>query len=277
MKRKIDVSENIGKLNFWVRRSIGLFNDTAYIDNIQGIYPFEIAQPQRLDQTISRELIAAHHNRDTKKLISLLVQQKKFPYEEPVWYLLKNIKGCLEKNPRQVRRIATSLYSMTAEETIMRLESPPDLNTQVGPMFYSWLRRAYKFIKKEDFKNKKRGIYILDASEEEGKQFVEKVLGQSIEKRPDLVAKVNEQYIIGEAKWIGQPGGNQEKQVQEVLKFCKNQRGRVRRIGIVDGFPWALYNRNERLIESKEAILIQESPYDILSALLIKDYFKQFS
>ncbi len=95
--------------------------------------------------------------------------------------------------------------------------------------------------------------------------------------RPDLIAKSGSHYIIGEAKWVGQPGGNQTKNIEEVLAFCNLQRGDIRRIGIIDGFPWAVYGTNGRLIESKEAVLVQESPFDILSALLLNDYLTQFA
>jgi len=275
MKRTIDVINTPEKLNIWVRRSIELFNKTAYLDNIQEIYPFEIASQQRImKDTVRRDIIQAHQSRDTKRLLDLLIAQTKFAYEDPMWYLLKNIKSCAANNPKQIQRIANILYSMTAEETIIRLESPPKLNTQIGPMFSSWIRKSFDHLSLERFQTSKKGVFILEASEEEGKQFVKKVLKQNVAKRPDLVAKVNKQYIIGEAKWIGQPGGNQEKQVKEVLEFCKNQRGNIRRIGIVDGFPWALYNKKGSLINNKEAVLIQESPYDILSALLLKGYLR---
>jgi hypothetical protein len=94
--------------------------------------------------------------------------------------------------------------------------------------------------------------------------------------RPDLIAKAGRQYVIGEAKWVGQPGGNQTKNVSEVLDFCNLQRGAVRRIEIVDGFPWAIYGTNGHVIESKEAVMVQESPYDILIALLLNEYLSQF-
>lgn len=276
MKRKLDIIKNPEKLNPWVKRSIALFNETAYLDNIQGIYSFQITSQQRIEDSIRREIIQAHQSRDTERLINLLLSQTKFPYEEPIWYLLKNVKGCAANNPRQFQRIADILYSMTVEETIRRLESPPDFNTQIGPMFGAWLKRNFNSLSIQQFQLSEKGIFILEASEDEARQFIKEILKQDLEKRPDLVAKVNKQYIIGEAKWIGQPGGNQEKQVKEVLNFCRNQRGVIRRIGIVDGFPWAVYNRTGSLINSKEAVLIQESPYDILSALLLKDYFQQF-
>ncbi len=277
MKRTIDIINNPENLNPWVRHSVALFSETSYLDNIQEIYPFQISQhPQRINSRIRRAIIQAHQGRDTEKLLSLLESQIKFPYEDPVWYLLKKVRGCLANNPSQVQRIADSLYSMTAEETVIRLESPQKLNTQIGPMFRAWLKRTFNFLPLNPFQSSQNGIFVLEASEEAGKQFVQNILRQVVAKRPDLIAKVNTQYIIGEAKWIGQPGGNQGKQVQEVLVFCRNQRGNIRRIGIVDGFPWAVYNRNGKMINNEEAVLIQESEYDILSALLLNDLFLQF-
>lgn len=276
MKRNIDIIRNPKKLNPWVKKSITLFNETAYLDNIHGIYPFQVAPQQRIEGSIRREMIQAHQSRDTERLLNLLMSQTRFPYEEPIWFLLKNVRSCATNNPRQIQRIADTLYSMTAEETLRRIESSPDFNTQIGPMFGAWLKRNFKSLSTPQFQSAGKGIFVLEASEDEAMQFVREILKQDLEKRPDLVAKVNAQYIIGEAKWIGQPGGNQEKQVKEVLLFCKNQRRDIRRIGIVDGFPWALYNSNGNLINTKETVLIQESPYDTLSALLLKDYFQQF-
>ena len=60
-----------------------------------------------------------------------------------MWYLLKSIAGCLQNNPQQIQRIADTLHSMTAEETVVRLEAAPKLNTQMGPMFNSWLRGKF--------------------------------------------------------------------------------------------------------------------------------------
>ncbi len=165
---------------------------------------------------------------------------------------------------------------MTADETVFRLESAPKLNTQMGPMFTNWLRDNFNLLNIDDFTNSTEGIYILNSSEQDGKIFVNEVLNQNLDKRPDLVAKVNNTYIIGEAKWIGQSGGNQEKQVKEVLKFCSNQLRDVIRIGIIDGFPWATKNNKGNIVSRKENVKIQESEYDIISALLLNDYLSAF-
>lgn len=271
MNRSIDIT-NEENLNEWVSKSIDLFQNTSYLDNISEIYPLEIATPERIEPTLRRNIVRYHQSRNTNELINLLLTIDKFPYEDPIWYMIKNIQGCLTNNPKQVERIAKSLYAMTAEETVVRLESPPKLNTQIGPMFNLWLRNNFELLSLEEFRNSSEGVFVLNESEEIAKNFLIEELIQNVEKRPDLVAKINNQYVIGEAKWIGQPGGNQDKQVEEVLQFCRNQRGAVLRIGIVDGFPWSLYNTRGNLINFKTSVLIQESEYDILSALLLEDY-----
>lgn len=276
MDRTIDIEANPENLNEWVRQSINLFRNSNYLDQILEVYPFQIAAPERLDAGIRRRIIAAHQGRRTEELIELFKGLTKFPYEDPIWYLLKNIEGCIDNNPLQIQRIAESLYSMTAEETVVRLEAAPKLNTQMGPMFNGWLRQNFNPLGLDAFQRSTRGICILDTSEEVGKEFINDTLHQNLAKRPDLIAKVNRQIIIGEAKWIGQPGGNQEKQVQEVLNFCRNQRGDVIRIGVVDGFPWSVFNINHRLVNNKEAVNIQESAYDLVSALLLKAYLQSF-
>jgi len=276
MDRTIDIENERTELNDWVLKSIELFENTAYLDNILNVYPLQSARPERLEDRLRRRIISAHQGRRTNELIQILQTEVKFPYDEPLWFLMKNIQGCLENNPTQIQRIADSLYAMTADETVFRLESAPKLNTQMGPMFTVWLRENFELLNLEDFQNSTEGVFILDSSEEDGKTFINDILNQNLRKRPDLVAKVNGTYIVGEAKWIGSPGGNQDKQVDEVLDFCRNQRGDVIRIGIIDGFPWAIKKVNNSIINFKAAVQVQESEYDIISALLLNEYLNSF-
>ena|SRR3989338_545468 len=275
MTRKFNVKAESKKFNPWIRKSIRLFELKPYLDLIYKIYPFELSPRKEITPDLRRKIIQFHKDRDTPKLIEALESLNRFPYEDSVWYILRTIKGCFDRNPLQVARIAKNLYSMTAEETLTRLEAPPELNTQTGPMFRAWLMKKFQPVSLEKFDASRNEIVVLDVSEQEGKEYIQN-LGQSVIKRPDLICKAGTQIIIGEAKWVGQPGGNQFKQVGEVLDFCRQQRGNVRRVGIVDGFPWAVYNKKGKIISNKEAVGIQESEYDIFSALLLEEYVKQF-
>jgi len=276
MDRTIDIENGRNELNEWVLKSIELFENSAYLDNILEVYPLQTARPERLDAQLRRRIISAHQGRRTQELIDILKNEVKFPYDEPLWYLIKNIEGCLNNNPLQIQRIADSLYAMTAEETVIRLESAPKLNTQMGPMFTNWLRNNFNLLDIDDFRNSTNGIFVLNSSEESAKSFINDELHQNLAKRPDLVAKVNATYVVGEAKWIGSPGGNQNKQVVEVIDLCRNQRGNVIRVGIIDGFPWAIRKSDGTIINDKTCVQVQECEYDIVSALLLPEYLGSF-
>ncbi|MEX0968741.1 MAG: hypothetical protein WD077_16025 [Bacteroidia bacterium] len=276
MDRTIDIENETHDLNEWILKSIQLFERTPYLDNLLEVYPLESAVPVHLDPHLKRRIISAHQGRRTNELISILQGETKFPYDEPLAYLIKEVQNCLGSNPKQMHRIANTLYAMTADELLVHLESAPKLNTQMGPMFTTWLRNNFELLNMEDFQESMEGIFILSSSEEEGRIFINNVLNQNLGKRPDLVAKVNQTYIIGEAKWIGRSGGNQNNQVRDVLNFCRDQRGAVIRVGIIDGFPWATRKINNSIINDKVNVLVQEFPYDIVSALLLKDYLTTF-
>jgi hypothetical protein len=274
LERLIDIETNSEDLNEWVRQSIDLFRNTNYLDQILEVYPFQIAAPERLDPGIRRRIIAAHQGRRTEELIEILNGLTKFPYEDPIWYLLKNIEGCIANNPRQIQRIAESLYSMTAEETVVRLEAAPKLNTQMGPMFNGWLRRNFNLLELDAFQRSTRGVCILDSSEEVGKEFINDTLSQNLAKRPDLIAKVNRQIIIGEATFFASPDFKRGKEYHYVLDFVKNQRGLVRRIGLVDGFIWTDSLNSFNVDNILEIITVQETEYNIFSCLLLEKYLK---
>jgi hypothetical protein len=276
MVRSIDIEEERAELNEWVLRSIELFENTSYLDNILAVYPLASSRPNRLESRLRRQIIDAHQARRTEELIQILKEQVKFPYDEPLWFLMKNIGSCLANNPRQRLRIAESIYALTADEVVFKLEEAPKLNTQMGPMFTVWLRENFNLLNLNEFEQSNEGVFILNSSEQDGKDFVNNVLNQNVTKRPDLVAKVNNTYIIGEAKWIGSPGGNQNKQIVEVINLCREQRGDVIRIGIIDGYPWATHNSDDGIIYEKTAVMTQESEYDLISALLLNDYLNSF-
>lgn len=275
--RSIDIEMNFERLNYWVKKSINLFNEVAYLDKIATIYNYSADQPVRIEADFRRQIRIAHNNRNAEDLIRLLSQLDKFPYDEPFWYLLKNVSGFIDNNPEQVRRIAQTLYSMTDEEVVVRIESQPKLNQQTGPMFNNWLRESFQVLNLQDFKDSDDGIFVLGESEEIGRSFLADEFNQNISKRPDLIAKVNDSYVIGEAKWIGQSGGNQYKSAAEVLKFCGDQRGEVLRIGIIDGYPWVTKNTSGSIKNDRICVEVQESTYKTMSALLLEEYLESLT
>jgi len=101
MERTIDISKT-DLLNVWIKKSIEIFENSNYLDRIMDIYTFQITTPARLESDVRRRILMAHQARDTESLLKLLIEIKRFPYDDPVWFLLKNIQGCLANNPKQV-------------------------------------------------------------------------------------------------------------------------------------------------------------------------------
>ncbi len=95
MERTIDIENERSELNEWVKKSIELFESPLYLDNILDVYPLQTARPERLNNRIRRRIISAHQGRRTTELIEILKNEIKFPYDEPLWYLIKTFKVAL--------------------------------------------------------------------------------------------------------------------------------------------------------------------------------------
>lgn len=131
MDRTIDIENEREELNEWVLKSVELFENTPYLDNLLEVYPLETAVPNHLEQRLKRRIISAHQGRRTADLIDILQGEVKFPYDEPLSFLIKEVKDCKDANPQQINRIANTLYAMTADELVVRLESAPKINQQM--------------------------------------------------------------------------------------------------------------------------------------------------
>ena len=69
MDRSIDIENERDELNEWVLKSIELFEDTPYLDNILEVYPLQTARPERLEDRLRRRIISAHQGRRTREFI----------------------------------------------------------------------------------------------------------------------------------------------------------------------------------------------------------------
>lgn len=276
-KRTIDLEEHFESLNPWVQKSINLFYETNYLDRIAEVYNYSMGEQDRIEPNLRRQIRRAHNERDDSELIRLLKELGKFPYDEPFWYLLKNVDGFIDKNPNQVGRIAQNLYRFTDNEIVERIEAESKLNQQTGPMFEKWLKDKFDVKNLDEFNDSTEGIIVLGESEEIGRTYLVEELNQNVSKRPDLVAKVNDTFVIGEAKWVGQSGGNQGGSATEVVGFCSQQRNNVLRIGIVDGYPWITRNPSGSIKNDRICVEVQESPYNIMTALLLNEYLESLT
>lgn len=127
---------------------------------------------------------------------------------------------------------------MGLDSIIRGVKAKKEANTRRGNKFSDWARREFKMVGIEEFKASKNGIVLLNASELEAKDFCNREMGVGLSKRPDLVAKSDNSYVIGEAKFLSQFGGNQDRGFDDGMALAKNPLGKAYKVFIMDGVYW---------------------------------------
>ena len=254
-------------LNEWVRKSIELANSAGYLDRLHEVYPVTLNVKRAIPDKVKQKIFQAYNERNGLKMLEILLKLDKFPIKDPYVAFLRKKIVFLKLNPKSVNRIANTLFSMSYEEIIEGCEEPKEFNRQIGTLFSNWLPKlGYPLLPKEQFINY-RGIALFNGSDSEKMEFANSILGCNLDKAPDLLAKVCEKYIIGEAKFLTDTGGHQNAQFQDALRLIKSKEGRAIRIAILDGVVWikGKHKMYKTVCQLKETAL---------SALLLKDFLQ---
>ena len=110
---------------------------------------------------------------------------------------------------------------------------------------------------------------ILKGSDATLKSFAEEHLDYINDKGLDFVGRFNGQYVIGEAKFLTDFGGHQDRQLEDAISLLKTTNESAIRIAILDG---VLYIPNNG---SMHRILTNNSNYNIMSSLVLRDFLYQ--
>jgi hypothetical protein len=253
--------------NKWIKKSIKLANSKDYLDRLHEVYPVTIGVKRAVPNKIKRCIQQAYNQKNDLKLLRILLKLDKFPIKDPYVAFLRKKDVFLQLNPKTVSRIANSLFSMSYDAIIEGCEEPKEFNRQIGTLFRNWLPKlGYPMLPKEPFIKCKK-IAIFNGSDSEKMEFANDVLRCNLDKAPDLVAKVSEKYIVGEAKFLTDFGGHQLAQFQDALRLIKGKEGKAIRIAILDGVVWIKdkHKMYRTVCQMKEVAL---------SALLLKDFLK---
>ena len=114
------------------------------------------------------------------------------------------------------------------------------------------------------------GIAVLDGPDKMLKNFVNRHLKTRIKKGLDVVIKVYDTYIIGEAKFLTAFGGHQTAQFNDPYSLLRSHQSNVIRIAILDGVILLPTNNAMNLsVKKQDSVAI--------SALLLKDFIKEVS
>ena len=199
-------------MNSWVRESVRIANSPGYLDKLSKIYVMRVNPERPLPPTIAVKMKNAFKKRQSKALIRLLLNHAEvFPVKDSYVGFLRMKPKAIVENPRTARRIAKRLYSLGSRRMIQEATRPIETNRQLGNMFQKWLGTlGYKGVSEEEILKSKRGIVMLEGGDKAKARFARTKLGCKLRKGIDLVIKKDRKYIIGEAKFLTTPGGEQD-------------------------------------------------------------------
>jgi len=254
-------------MNEWIQRSIELANSEGYLDKLSEVYPVSINAERPLPPSVKKELKTLFDSNDKVDLIKLLVTLDKFPIKDPYVAFLKRDKKAIDINPETVERLADRLHSMGFSTLLKGIEEPKEFNRQIGTLFRRYLPNlGYPVLSPEEFEDFD-GIAFLDCSDAELKNYADKKLKCRLSKGLDLLAKVHDTYVIGEAKFLTDFGGHQNAQFEDGLRLIKGAAGKAVRVAVLDGVVWIAGN-------NKMHRKVKEQTAPIFSALLLKDFLE---
>jgi hypothetical protein len=254
-------------MNKWIKKSIEIANAPGYLDKLSKIYVMNVNPERPFDTAIEQSIQKAFKGRNTKNLINLLLEAEIFPVKDSYIGFIRAKKDSIDQNPKTVERIGERLYSLGLEKLLQEATRPKETNRQLGSAFRSWLPSLGHAVLDEDEFTGAKGVAFLSGSDKALKDYATKHLGCKLTKGIDTLFKKDKTYVIGEAKFLTTPGGEQNGGFADASKLIKSKSGSAKRIALIDGYIWLKSNKG---IYNK----IVKSDLDIFSALLLKDYIE---
>lgn len=254
-------------MNKWIKKSIKIANEPSYLDKLSEIYVMNVNPERPLEEDLERRIYEAFKKRDTIELIRLLLQADVFPVKDSYLGFLRAKEDAIKENPMTIKRIGERLYNLGLEKLLQEAMRPKETNRQLGGAFRQWLPSLGHPILEADEFNRAKGIAILKGSDRALKVYATEKLGCKLDKGIDILFKKDNVYVIGEAKFLTTPGGEQDRGFDDASSFIKGKSGKAKRIALLDGYIWL---KSSKGIYNK----ILKSNIDIFSALLLKEFIE---
>jgi len=259
-------------MNYWTELSIEYANQRSYLDDLFQVYPTIPEGIRDINQQRWAEIEKAFQKQDNIELISTLLKLKKFPLKNSYVSFLRKDTASLLRNPQTVNRLAGSIYQLGLNKLYEKCTEPKETNTQMGPMFSRWVQNkslGIAPVNLETFLSNTDNA-ILGGNDAVLLAFAKEKFGYNKEKGLDFIARFNKKYVLGEAKFITDSGGNQDKSFVDIISTINANYKEIVSIGIVDGIPW-LINKSKYYTD----ITTKYANANIMSALVLREFLYQ--
>ena len=262
-------------MNHWTELSVELANQRNYLDLLFKVYPMSSNIRREINQNRWNKIENSFNDKNNEALIRELLKLELFPIKDSYVAYLKRDESSISRNPNIINRLAGALYEMGLDNIYEKCTEPKETNRQMGPLFKRWISTgtlgAPVFDNVKNFLESD-GNAILNTSDTEMEKFAREYLGYNHEKGLDFVARFNNKYVIGEAKFLTDFGGHQDAQFADAISTITSTlkpnklKAEVIKIAICDGVLYIKGNNkmHKHLINNENEIVI--------SSLLLRDF-----
>ncbi|MEM4936336.1 MAG: hypothetical protein QW780_04955 [Sulfolobales archaeon] len=285
------------EVNKYTQKSIELAQSGNYLDRIIEVYPAKLPPERPLPADIMESIQELYEQGKYRDIVLLLLnlEDHPFPVEHPYASLLRHLRQedrleILDKNPRLLEELVSVIRELGVEGIIRGVKRPKDINRMLGYAFKSWIKKKFATgpfkVVNNPYKLSTCDRYSIclyvDSDKKISEFAVKKLL--LIERddvtdhyrrifRRDILVRVRNNYVIGEARFLSTPGGSQGRDLQNILEFIEmsekvNTKDNIKLYGIaiVDGIVWFYKEYRDAIIKVAKGNRI------VLSALLLKDF-----
>lgn len=259
-------------MNYWTGLSIQFANQKNYLDELFKIYPTIPEEIRDIDEVKWKLAEKAFNSKNNTKLLDALLDLPLFPIKDSYVAYLKRDQSAIERNPETAGRLCSRLYQMGLAKIYEKVSEPKETNRQIGPLFRRWLQKGELGLPLLDLEKftKSNTNAILDSADMGLTLFAQQHLGYQGAKGLDLVIRMHNKYVIGEAKFLTDFGGHQNAQFEDAKNLLKDKSARAIKIGILDG---VLYIKGKN--KMFRYVAEHKEEYTILSSLLLREFLYQ--
>lgn len=255
-------------MNYFTQQSIELANQRNYLDQLFSVYPLSPDNIREIDNGVWRRVETNYNEFNNVELFRALLDLPLFPVKDGYVPYFRRDRSAIERNPNTVNRICGRVRELGLDGLYEKCTQPKETNRQMGPLFRRWVESGtlgltpvseFEFLANND-------NAILSGSDAQLMAFAHTHLGYTRNKGVDFIARFNNTYVIGEAKFISDEGGHQNDQFLDAMTTLEEPTAEnVKNIAILDG---VLYIPGRKKMYTE----ITTKNVPVMSALLLRDY-----
>lgn len=272
-------------MNKFKKKSIELANNGNYYDQLQNIldFPTNLPPNRDIDNDALEKLEQYYIDKDSINLLKELRKNKKFPIKHPLWRFLNIDDKLIELNPNVSQLLSNILFDkFEFSELIESITQPPEINQQLGNLFQNFLVKTDFGIEKINYvelnNSNIQTDYILIGSDAELLLAAETHTGYKRtgeeSKGLDFFCFINNTFVIGEHKFCGDYGGNQDKSIKDGIHHTNaytDPDKKVNKICLFDGVMW--FESKKQMYRTITENELKDK--DVFSSIFLKDYLNE--